>query len=74
MSHLDIYLKWVGVMALLVGALGFCIGFFGPAIFMPDANQGPLIGIFVLGPFGAVIGALVGLLVGYLKTRHESQL
>src|SRR5262245_37955163 len=27
--------------AMIVGAIGFCGGFFGPLIFMPEANQGP---------------------------------
>lgn len=28
------------------------IGFVGPLIFTPDANQGPLLGIFITGPIG----------------------
>src|SRR5688572_4212730 len=30
--------------ALVVGAVGFVGGFFGPMIWAPDANQGPLLG------------------------------
>jgi uncharacterized membrane protein YeaQ/YmgE (transglycosylase-associated protein family) len=48
------------VGALLVGALGFLCGFFGPLIFTPEANQGPLLGIFITGPLGAVLGAALG--------------
>jgi hypothetical protein len=32
--------------ALVVGAAGFCAGFFWPIALNPDANQGPLVGIF----------------------------
>ena len=45
-------LKW----ALIVGATGFIIGFLGPILFRPDANQGPLLGIFFTGPIGFVAG------------------
>lgn len=41
---------------LLLGAAGFAAGFFGPMLFTPDANQGPLVGIFMSGPAGALLG------------------
>jgi hypothetical protein len=44
------------------GAVGFAAGFFGPMIFAPDANQGPMLGIFITGPAGVVIGFLIGAL------------
>jgi hypothetical protein len=44
---------------LLLGAAGFAAGFFGPIVFVPDANQGPLVGIFITGPGGVVLGALL---------------
>ncbi len=47
--------------AAAVGAIGFCGGFFGPMIFTPDANQGPLLGLFITGPVGGAIGAGAGL-------------
>lgn len=46
--------------ALIVGAIGFCGGFFGPMIFAPDANQGTLLGIFITGPLGVIAGAIGG--------------
>jgi hypothetical protein len=50
-------MKWLAVL----GAAGFAAGFFGPIVFVPEANQGPLVGIFVSGPAGVVIGfALFG--------------
>jgi hypothetical protein len=53
-------LMWV----LILGAAGFAAGFFGPLIFVPDANQGPLVGILISGPSGALLG---GLLCGLCK-------
>lgn len=50
----------VGTGALVVGGIGFAGGFFGPMVFAPEANQGPLLGIFITGPLGAVIGAIGG--------------
>jgi len=46
--------------ALIVGGVGFCAGFFGPMIFAPQANQGPLLGIFITGPLGVLVGAVGG--------------
>jgi hypothetical protein len=48
------------VGAVLVGLCGFAVGFFGPILFMPESNQGPLLGIFITGPLGAVAGAVGG--------------
>lgn len=50
--------------ASIVGLIGFCGGFFGPLLFAPDANQGPLLGIFITGPLGAVLGAIGGVVYG----------
>ena len=50
-------MAWAGI----VGAVGFCGGFFGPMIFTPEANQGPLLGLFITGPLGFVAGAIGGL-------------
>jgi hypothetical protein len=49
--------------ALILGILGFLGGFVGPIVFNPGANQGPLLGIFITGPLGFVIGAIVGLVL-----------
>jgi len=51
---------WAAAGALLLGVTGFVIGFFGPMHFQPWANQGPMVGIFVTGPFGVLLGALTG--------------
>jgi hypothetical protein len=49
-----------GLGAVTFGGLGFVAGFFGPMIFAPGANQGPMLGIFITGPAGVVIGAIAG--------------
>lgn len=56
-----------GLGALVLGGLGFVAGFFGPMILAPEANQGPMLGIFITGPAGAAIGAIVG--AWYAKRR-----
>lgn len=55
--------------AALLGGLGFLGGFFGPMLLAPEANQGPLLGIFITGPLGAVLGFLGGAIVG--RWRHR---
>jgi hypothetical protein len=61
----------VGYWALVIGAIGFVGGFFGPMLFAPGANQGPLLGIFITGPAGVLIGAIGGL-VHWLVQRKRS--
>jgi len=60
-------MRFVLLSGLVVGAIGFVAGFFGPILLWPDANQGPLLGIFVTGPLGFALGALAGWL--YLRLR-----
>jgi len=58
-------LKW----AAIVGGIGFIGGYAGPIIFTPDANQGPLLGIFITGPGGFVLGWLGGFWAWYFGDR-----
>lgn len=58
----DALFACMGYGALLVGGIGFVLGFFGPMVFAPGANQGPLLGIFITGPGGALLGAVGGAL------------
>src|SRR5690348_5916270 len=60
-----------GVGGAVVGAVGFVVGYVGPLIFMPDASQGPLIGIFVTGPLGFIVGIIAGALVGALTKEKQ---
>jgi hypothetical protein len=46
--------------ALITGAIAFAAGFFGPILLTPGANQGPLLGIFITGPLGLLLGAVGG--------------
>lgn len=62
-------LKWALLGGVVVGGLGFIIGFFGPLIWAPDANQGPLLGIFVTGPIGFIVGAIAGAILGKPRKR-----
>lgn len=42
---------------LLFGAVGLLAGYLGPIVLNPGANQGPLLGIFITGPLGVLLGA-----------------
>ena len=46
--------------AIVLGAIGFCAGFFGPIILASGGNQAPLLGIFITGPLGFILGAIGG--------------
>jgi hypothetical protein len=59
----------VTVGAWVVGGIGFCGGFFGPLIFAPQANQGPLLGIFITGPLGFLAGGIGGYAYWWLRRR-----
>lgn len=54
----------------LVGAAGFAVGFFGPMLFAPGANQGPLLGIFITGPLGFVVGGIFGFIRAMVRLRN----
>lgn len=47
--------------AAVVGALAFAAGFAAPLL-LSSSNLGPLVGIFITGPLGALAGALWGVL------------
>jgi hypothetical protein len=46
--------------AVVTGTIAFSAGFFGPMILAPQSNQGPLLGLFITGPAGFLIGAAGG--------------
>ncbi len=56
---------------LIVGGIGFVGGFFGPLIFTPEANLGPLLGIFITGPVGFGVGLIAGAI--YWKIKEKKQ-
>lgn len=51
----------LGLWVLALGVVGFACGFFGPMALVPEANQGPLLGIFITGPGGLALGLVAGL-------------
>jgi hypothetical protein len=46
---------------LFVGMITFLAGYIGPIYLRPEANQGPLLGIFYTGPLGFLLGLLWGM-------------
>jgi hypothetical protein len=59
--------------AFLTGGIAFSVGFFGPIIFTPGANQGPLLGIFITGPLGFLAGAVGGAVFWISRRRREAR-
>jgi hypothetical protein len=60
--------------AIAIGGISFAVGFIGPMIVVPDANQGPMLGIFITGPLGFAAGLLIGVvreLLGRTKTPSD---
>jgi hypothetical protein len=58
--------------AIILGSIGFSIGFFGPIIFSPQANQGPLLGIFITGPLGFVLGGIAGAVYWTMRIKVKN--
>ena len=61
-------LKFVLLGGIILGGIGFVGGFIGPIIFRPEANQGPLLGIFITGPLGFILGAVLGAVVALFRS------
>lgn len=61
-------MKYALIGAIGLSGIAFLGGFIGPIILTPDANQGPLLGIFITGPLGFFAGAVLGNLYGFLLT------
>ncbi|MGH9572045.1 MAG: hypothetical protein ACRD40_00730 [Candidatus Acidiferrales bacterium] len=57
------------VWPLILGAVGFVCGFFGPIVLNPDANQGPLVGLFLSGPAGAFLGLILAAICAASNVR-----
>jgi hypothetical protein len=64
----------IGLWVLALGASGFVAGFFGPMILRPDANQGPMMGIFITGPGGAALGLILGALFRFASISNARRL
>ena len=63
--------KFIILGGIIIGSIGFVIGFFGPIIFNPSANQGPLLGIFITGPIGFLIGLVGGGIYWRVKVKNK---
>jgi len=64
-------MKYTKRGGLILGGIGFAVGFFGPMLFTPTANLGPLLGIFITGPLGFVLGAVIGCLYAGFHIRRQ---
>ena len=53
----------------IIGGICLLAGYVGPIILTPDANSGPLFGIFISGPIGFVVGMLSGIIYGLFRTH-----
>lgn len=62
-------LRWTVVL----GIAGFLAGFMGPMILAPEANQGPLLGILITGPTGALLGSILGVAAALAKLSPRSE-
>ena len=62
-------LRW----SVVLGIAGFLSGFIGPMILAPDANQGPLLGILITGPTGALLGSVPGVAAALAKLSPRSE-
>ncbi len=65
-------MEFIFKYGLLVGIIGFSLGFFGPIVFVPEANQGPLLGIFITGPLGFAAGIVLGIIFLFLQKRDPA--
>lgn len=52
----------VAIGAAVGLVFGFLLGFIGPMLLDPTGAQGPMLGLFVTGPLGLLIGAGIALL------------
>ncbi len=60
------------LVATIIGGTSFIIGFVGPMIFTPKANQGPLLGILFTGPVGFLLGFILGIFSSFKKYPSEN--
>jgi hypothetical protein len=65
------FFRFVALGSLLTGAITFSAGFFGPILFTPHANQGPLLGIFITGPLGFILGGVGGAVHWLIRRDHK---
>jgi hypothetical protein len=57
----------------IVGPACFAAGFFGPMIFIPESNLGPIVGILFSGPAGIAASAVLWAICALLKPPARAQ-
>ena len=57
--------------AAITGGVAFVARYIGPILFS-DSNLGPLLGIFVTGPLGFLLGILIGVLISARQKSDRS--
>ena len=50
-----------------VGGIAFLAGLVAPLLLFPEANQGPLLGIFYTGPIGFSVGFVLAVVRAFLQ-------
>lgn len=58
---------WALAGGVLLGAVGFTLGFFKPGLFGAEGNLAPLMGVFGTGPIGFVGGTVLGWMAGCIR-------
>jgi hypothetical protein len=66
--------EYVIMGGVIIGSIGFILGFLGPMIFSPTSNQGPLLGIFITGPIGFLIGLVVGGMYWQVRKKESKKI
>jgi hypothetical protein len=61
--------KYIILGGIITGSIGLILGFFGPLIIYPHSGQGPLLGIFITGPTGFLIGLAGGGIYWLISVR-----
>jgi hypothetical protein len=59
-------------IGLITGGISLVLGYVGPILLRPDANQGPLLGIFVTGPLGFIVGLVAGVIYWAFKKERRT--
>ena len=54
--------RWIIIYGYGLSIISSLAGFFGPMFLMPESNLGPLLGLFITGPLGFLVGLLLGTL------------
>lgn len=67
------FLRQLFITALVIGIIGFTIGFIGPIIFWPQSPQGPFLGIFITGPLSFLAGLIGGGVYWKMKYNKDSK-